>query len=253
MKHRFIAIAAALVSFVVIIWAGPVLRREFGRAAGGSPGNGGTSTLSGEALEGLNAQWKRDHQRLADFEREQSRHRAIVIEKRKLYQDGAITKAEVSEAERAFVAMLMQIQEARRALAETDLALAEATMGDELERLPPLAANEFSETERLARFNGGSPWSLKETLRIERFFSQTFGRQLPISAYGQSATHERMGLNHRNAIDVAVHPDSREGQALTRYLRGSGIPFIAFKHAVPGTSTGPHIHIGKPSLRIAAR
>jgi hypothetical protein len=253
MKNRFVIIAAAILPFVVIIWAAPIIRREYGTAAVRSDGNDGLSTLSAEALERLNAEWSRNHHQLAAYEREQSRRRAVVIEKRKLYQEGAITKDEVSEAERGFVATLMQIQEARRALAETDLALAEATMGDELARLPSLAVNEFSETERLARFNGGSPWSLKEAPRIERFFSQTFGHQLPISAYGQSATHERMGLNHRNAIDIAVHPDSREGQALIKHLRGSGIPFIAFKHAVPGASTGPHIHIGKPSVRMAAR
>jgi hypothetical protein len=156
----------------------------------------------------------------------------------------------VSEAERAFVAKLVQIQEATRSLTETDLALAEATMGDELERLPPLAVNEYSETERLSRFNGGSRWSLKESTKVEKFFSQTFGHHLPISAYGQTATHDRMGFDHRNAIDVALHPDSAEGRALMRHLRESGIPFVAFKNAVPGAATGPHIHIGKPPVRI---
>ena len=62
-----------------------------------------------------------------------------------------------------------------------------------------------------------------------------------------------MGFDHRNAIDVALHPDSPEGRALIKHLRGSGIPFVAFKNAVPGSATGPHIHIGKPSVRIAAR
>jgi hypothetical protein len=36
---------------------------------------------------------------------------------------------------------------------------------------------------------------------------------------------------------------------LIGYLRQSGIPFIAFRNAVPGAATGAHIHIGKPSLR----
>ena len=37
------------------------------------------------------------------------------------------------------------------------------------------------------------------------------------------------------------------------YLRANGIPFIAFHFAVPGKATGPHIHIGLPSHRIAPK
>jgi hypothetical protein len=33
------------------------------------------------------------------------------------------------------------------------------------------------------------------------------------------------------------------------YLSSQGIPFMAFRRAVPGSATGPHIHIGKPSQR----
>jgi hypothetical protein len=253
MKSRLVVMAAAILPFVVVIWAAPFGRREDGTAAVRKPGDAAARAPGGEVLERLKGEWAHDHKLLASFEREQSRLRAVVIEKRKLYQDGAIKKAEVSEAERAFVAKLVQIQEARRSLTETELALAEATMGDELERLPPLAVNEFSETERLSRFNGSSSWSLKEAPKVEKYFSQNFGHNLPISAYGQTRTHDRMGFNHRNAIDVALHPDSPEGRALIRHLRGSGIPFVAFKNAVPGAATGPHIHIGKPSVRIVAR
>jgi hypothetical protein len=56
-------------------------------------------------------------------------------------------------------------------------------------------------------------------------------------------------FDHRNAIDVALHPDSKEGRSLLEYLRQAGIPFIAFRNAVPGAATGAHIHIGKPSPR----
>ncbi len=253
MKNRLIVIAAVIFPLVLIVWAAPFSRREQGAAAVSKPGDGGAHGASGEVLERLKEEWARNQKLLASFEKEQRGLRALVIEKRKLHQDGAIPKAEVSEAERAFVAALMQIQEARRTLAETDLALAEATVGDELERLPPLAVNEFSETERLSRFNGGSSWSLKEAPKVEKFFSQNFGHNLPISAYGQTRTHDRMGFDHRNAIDVALHPDSSEGRALIKHLRDSRIPFVAFKNAVSGAATGPHIHIGKPSVRIAAR
>jgi len=76
---------------------------------------------------------------------------------------------------------------------------------------------------------------------------------LPIGAFGQSALHDRWGYDHRNAMDVGVNPDSNEGQALLGYLRANGIPFTAFHFAVPGVATGPHIHVGLPSHRIAPR
>jgi hypothetical protein len=87
--------------------------------------------------------------------------------------------------------------------------------------------------------------------RIERYFSQAFGRRLPVTALGQSETHNRLRFDHRDSMDVALHPDSVEGKALTAHLRKAGIPFMAFRGAIPGTSTGPHIHIGRPSGRLA--
>jgi len=54
-------------------------------------------------------------------------------------------------------------------------------------------------------------------------------------------------------MDVAVNPVSKEGQALMSWLDTQRIPFLAFDRAVPGQSTGPHIHIGNPSQRLAQR
>jgi predicted nicotinamide N-methyase len=59
-----------------------------------------------------------------------------------------------------------------------------------------------------------------------------------------------MRFDHRNAVDVALHPESVEGQSVLNFLRQAGIPFIAFRAAVPGAATGAHIHIGKPSPRL---
>ena len=75
---------------------------------------------------------------------------------------------------------------------------------------------------------------------------------LPRSAFGQTKVHDRLGLDHRTAIDVAVHPDSAEGGWLMQYLRQAGIPFIGVRDMVPGASTGAHVHIGAPSPRLIA-
>ena len=77
------------------------------------------------------------------------------------------------------------------------------------------------------------------------------GRPLPVSAFGQTPAHDDLGFDHRNALDVAVHPDSPEGQALMTWLRGEGISFLAFRNAVAGEATGAHVHVGEPSSRIA--
>ena len=84
---------------------------------------------------------------------------------------------------------------------------------------------------------------------IKSFFISKFGRTLPVSAFGQTRLHSRLGFDHRNGVDVALNPDSLEGRALLGKLRGFGVPFIAFRKAIPGIATGAHIHVGRPSHR----
>jgi hypothetical protein len=50
-------------------------------------------------------------------------------------------------------------------------------------------------------------------------------------------------------MDISLHPDSPEGLSLLKFLQRNGIPYLAFRGAIPGTATGPHIHIGQPSHR----
>jgi hypothetical protein len=211
----------------------------------------GGATPEPSSIETMKSALAQDRKLLAGYERDQSALRAEVIKRRQLFQDGQIAKDQVLEAERSFVAALTRVHAMRDAVTETDIAITEAVLGEKVLRMPVLPVNGYSETAELARFNGGFKWSLKEAPRIERFFSQSFGRSLPIAAKGQSATHNRFGFDHRDAMDVALHPDSAEGKALIKQLRSAGIPFIAFRSAVPGASTGPHIHIGKPSTRLA--
>ena len=84
---------------------------------------------------------------------------------------------------------------------------------------------------------------------IKPFFLSKFGRSLPVSAFGQTRLHSRLGFDHRNSVDVALSPDSAEGRALLKKLRGFGVPFITFRRAIPGIATGAHIHVGRPSPR----
>lgn len=186
---------------------------------------------------------------LALHESDRARMAELYEQRREQYYAGLISRNEVLQTEHALAAAMLRVDEDKRWLAETDMALTEYTMRDELLRLPGIALGGYRETGTLVRFNGAAPWSLLDSAKVENFFARAFGRALPISAFGQTSTHDRLRFDHRNAIDVALHPDSKEGQSLIGYLRQSGIPFIAFRNAVPGAATGAHIHIGKPSLR----
>jgi len=115
---------------------------------------------------------------------------------------------------------------------------------------------------RIERPSSGEPkqvidpapnWSLADAKKVENFFFTKFGRPLPTSAFGQSEIHDRWGLDHRQGMDVGLHPDSEEGIALVNFLRIEKIPFLVFRHAIPGVATGPHIHIGLPSHRYLRR
>ena len=193
----------------------------------------------------------KERRQLGQSEREQSTLRAEVIRQRKLLQEGQLAKEQVQQTEQLFVAALKRVHEMRYTVTETDIAITEAILGEKVLRMPALPIGGFSQTAELTRFNGPFKWSIAEAPKVEKFFSQTFGRRLPITALGQSDTHNRLRVDHRDSMDVGLHPDSGEGRTLVAYLRKSGIPFLAFRSVIPGAATGPHIHIGRPSRRLA--
>lgn len=164
---------------------------------------------------------------------------------RMLYSEGLIARIELEKSEQELTAAKTRVEETKKAqeLASKAQELAKTKSFVK----PTLMRLNSSATVR--RSTAGS-WSISNLSTVQQFFSTTFGRPLPTSTIGQSATHNRMRWNHRNAVDVGLHPDSTEGRALIAYLQNSGIPFLAFRGAIPGVSTGPHIHIGSPSQRL---
>jgi hypothetical protein len=67
---------------------------------------------------------------------------------------------------------------------------------------------------------------------------------------GQTRLHQSLGLDHRGKIDVGLNPEEPEGIWLRRFLEDRQIPYIAFRAAVRGAATAPHIHLGTRSSRI---
>jgi hypothetical protein len=243
--RRLFLAAAALPPLLVLLW---FALGSWNRRAGVA-----VSPLDHPAtisVEELQKSLAKDRKLLADYEKEQALLRAEVIRRRRLFQDGQLAKDQVLQAEQTFVAALKRVHAMRYSVTETDIAIIEAVLGEKVLRLPVLPVGGFAQSAEFVRFNGAFKWSIREAPRVEKFFSQTFGRSLPITALGQSATHNRLGFDHRDSIDVGLHPDSTEGRTLIDYLRKAGIPFLAFRQAVPGAASGPHIHIGKPSASL---
>ena len=200
-------------------------------------------------------------QLLALYEGESQQAEAQLAKVKELLAQGLVTRSELKTAEDSATRTREKVAEARTQLKGAAVLIAEGSVEAEPEESlrkvrpssPGRVINTLVQTTAYIRYGGARAWSLSDAAAIKQFFARRFGRALPIGAFGQSALHNRWRYDHRNAMDVGVSPNTAEGQALTEYLRANGIPFIAFYFAVPGKATGPHIHIGLPSHRIAPR
>jgi hypothetical protein len=194
--------------------------------------------------------YKRSLETVLSFDEQALKDANNLVELRKVFvAEGLVSKRELEDAERKLAATQVKVNETRTKIHETEELIAEASGEDQLAKLSARPGSYYT-TAALIRYNGTSHWALTDIVKVQGFFTSKFKHSLPISAYGQSAVHDHLGFDHRNAVDVAVHPDSAEGQAIMTYLRSLGIPFIAFRYAVPGSATGAHIHVGYPSHRI---
>jgi hypothetical protein len=179
------------------------------------------------------------------------RRQREVDQRTDMLEKGYISKLELEQSRLALTRAQAKLADTDQRIRDADMIIGEAEARSRLASLPPLPLGGYSEAGGLVRFNGSAEWSLADSTKIETYFAALFGHPLPVSARGESDVHRQMHFDHRNAMDVALHPDSVEGRALMDYLRKSGIPFMAFRGKVAGSSTGAHIHIGKPSLRVA--
>jgi hypothetical protein len=148
----------------------------------------------------------------------------------------------------------VDIEQADQADRQYELAQARAKLVRELAAMARAESRltELEEEQLAFVSDGGDPFWDDDIAAVDEAFYETFGVPLPISADGYTALHEALGFDHTGRLDVPVHPDDPEGLFLIELLETWDIPYIAFRSAVPGQSTGPHIHIGPRSNPIAA-
>jgi hypothetical protein len=171
----------------------------------------------------------------------------------KLFEAGLLSKRDLEESERGVTDAKLKISTTEQQIAGAETQIAQALVEVETEKpMKKLGAGRLGalvQSSSFIRFTGAGHWLLSQASSIESFFQQTFKRPLPVAVFGQGAIHNQWRLDHRNAMDISLRPDEPEGQVLIDFLKRNGIPFSAFRSAIPGVATGPHIHIGMPSHR----
>jgi hypothetical protein len=190
---------------------------------------------------------------LSLYEGSLTKAEARQAQSQQLFKDGLISKNQVEDTALAVTAAKNKVTGVKQQIAEADVQIAQTLIeveGDkQMAKMGRQRKGSTVTTASFIRFTGAGGWLLSSAGKIQNFFQQRFSRPLPVAVFGQGAIHDRWRLDHRNAMDISLNPDGVEGQALIEYLRANGIPFSAFRGAIPGVATGPHIHIGLPSHR----
>ncbi len=184
---------------------------------------------------------------VAAAKRKAQRQEEHIEQMKKLVDEGVMARSEMGllnedlETRRRTV----QLAESRAKLLEElqNMARTEVShMDSERQSLPDAAVAE--------RFEGNGAFSDRDFTVLASAFEKRFAKPLPVSAKGETATHRALGFDHRGRVDVALNPDQSEGVWLRKYLVAKHIPYFAFRAAIQGKATGPHIHLGPPSSRL---
>lgn len=175
------------------------------------------------------------------------RQQTIVKERQMLLDNGILARSE-------FTAFQDELASRQRVL---ELARHRAKLVQDLKQMANVE-KQFESAARagaaakyvMIRYEGDGLFNLRDLPTISNQFQSRFHHSLPISALGQTLVHQSMGLDHRNRVDVAVNPDQPEGIWLRQLLEKLHVPYLAFRSAVAGAATAPHIHIGTGSTRL---
>lgn len=187
---------------------------------------------------------------LAAAERRLDRQQVRIARLRKLVDSGVLARGELLPLESELDGRRLTVELARsRAgiLRETAQLIQAEKAAAEVPPTPdPLASNH----SLIERYDGDGNFRDDDLRQVTLAFEKQFGKPLPVSARGETELHRALGLDHRGRVDVALNPDAVEGIWLRRFLVNRELPYFAFRAAVAGQATAPHIHLGPGSTRI---
>jgi hypothetical protein len=173
---------------------------------------------------------------------------ALARDRQKLLAIGVISKAEMAVANQE-----LDLRQHVLNLVQERLRVAEAQ--HQPANAEPSLESEFGEGighKVMVKFDGDGHFDKGDLALIASEFELHFSYPLPITARGQTSLHQSLGFDHRGKIDVGLNPETPEGVWLRHFLEGRQIPYIAFRSAVKGSATAPHIHLGTGSSRIGS-
>jgi hypothetical protein len=170
----------------------------------------------------------------------------LVSERQRFLEMGIIAKAEMTavNAELETRRRVLELAKDRVRSAETQRQM--ATEEQNLER----ALESGTSRKAMLKFDGKGHFDKIDLAVVASEFEEQFHYPLPVTARGQTSTHRLLGLDHRGKIDVGLNPEEPEGIWLRHFLEEHQMPYIAFRAAVRGSATAPHIHLGTGSSRI---
>ena len=157
-------------------------------------------------------------QLLKTQEEELQQATAKLEQLRQLASEGLIARNEVSDAEQHLAFIQGKVNGTRQQITESDQLIAGLLKQEQIKKQQPTVAAALKSkyrgltTPTILRYGGSAAWSISYLSQVQTFFTSTFNRPLPVSTIGQSATHNRLGWDHRNAVDVGLHPDTAEGK-----------------------------------------
>ena len=207
-----------------------------------------TRTLYGLRTAGIMSEEEEANEMLTAAQRRVDRAQAVFNERQNLLASGAIARVDLESVSR-------DLEDRQRVLgfAKDRLRLLKelASMAEN-ERQLERSAEAISWKHSVIRSDGNGSFSPGDLTAIEAEFQKKFHSTLPISALGQTLTHQSLGLDHKNRVDVALSPVQPEGVWLMALLDRLHVPYLAFRNAIAGAATAPHIHIGLESTRLQA-
>jgi hypothetical protein len=185
---------------------------------------------------------------IAAAQRRVDRQATIVASRRALLENGVLAKSEFQVFEDELESRRRELGLARDRVQLVQDLRRMADAEQRLEAATRLHAPEWQNV--MIRYDGSGQFELGDLNTIASEFQKHFHHALPVSALGETLVHRSMGLDHRNRVDIALNPDQTEGIWLRHFLEQRRIPYLAFRAALAGAATAPHIHIGPASTRL---